>query len=150
MMRPGPPPSVLVVEDHAINRKLMERVLELEGFEVLSTDSLASAQRIARARVPEVIVLDIHLPDGNGFELADGLSSDPVTAGCAIVVCTAATMSGEERRAHEAGWTYVSKPIDTRRFAALVTSLMTPRTGNGGGARELSGPAHVPADQGAA
>jgi CheY-like chemotaxis protein len=116
---------VLVVDDHPVNRLLLEHVLELEQLEVLGAGSIAEAERVLEETVPPVIVLDLQLPDGHGLDLARRLKADPHTSGCAIVACTAARIAGEEQLARAVGCEgYVTKPIDTRRFASLVRSLM--------------------------
>jgi two-component system CheB/CheR fusion protein len=124
--RTGP---VLVVDDHPVNRLLLESVLELEGIDVLGAGSIAEAERLLERSVPPVIVLDLQLPDGYGLDLVRRLRADPRTSGCAIVACSAGDQ--EDVQAREAGCAaFVSKPIDTRRFAVLVRCLIvsgTPR-----------------------
>ncbi len=116
---------VLVVEDHPVNRMLLERVLELEGLDVIAAGSIAEAEHALESCVPAVIVLDLHLPDGYGLDLARELKRHPATSACAIVACTAGPVAGEEALARAAGCAeYVTKPIDTRRFAQLVSSLI--------------------------
>ena len=116
---------VLVVEDHPVNRMLLERVLELEGIEVVATGSIEEAERALESCVPPVIVLDLHLPDGYGLDLARKLKSDPAFAACSIIACTAGPVANEEALARAAGCTeYVTKPLDTRQFAELVSSLI--------------------------
>jgi CheY-like chemotaxis protein len=120
--RHGP---VLVVDDHPVNRLLLEQVLELEQVDVLAASSIAEAERVLKQTLPSVIVLDLQLPDGYGLDLARRLKADPHTSGCAIVACTAGRVRDEEALAHEAGCDrYVTKPIDTREFARLVCSLI--------------------------
>lgn len=116
---------VLVVDDHDLNLKLLQRVLELDGHDVIGADSLAAAERaIARER-PALIVLDLHLPDGDGLDLARRLKASPETEQCPILACTAGAMKGDQERALAAGCdAYVSKPIDTREFSALVASML--------------------------
>lgn len=123
--------SVLVVEDHPVNRLLLERVLELEQIEVVSAGSIAQARQALAATVPPVIVLDLQLPDGDGLDLVRELRSDPRTSACAIVACTARHMPDEQGLALAAGCTeYVPKPIDTRKFASLVCSLIPAPAGH--------------------
>jgi CheY-like chemotaxis protein len=120
--RTGP---VLVVDDHPVNRLLLESVLELEGIDVLGAGSIAEAERVLESCVPPVIVLDLQLPDGYGLDLVRRLRADPRTAGCAIVACSAGDADQEDMQARDAGCAaFVSKPIDTRHFAALVRSLI--------------------------
>lgn len=115
---------ILVVDDHELNLKLLKRVLELDGHTVTGAATLHAAERAIAPDVPALIVLDLNLPDGDGLDLARRLKSDPRTASCTILACTAGAMSGERERALQAGCdAYVSKPIDTRGFAELVGSL---------------------------
>ena len=116
---------ILIVDDHELNLRLLERLLELEGHEVRAADSLATAERALAEEQPAVIVLDLNLPDGNGLELTRKLKSQPTTASIPIVACTAGVMPEDERGALAAGCdAYVSKPIDLRRFAAVVASML--------------------------
>jgi CheY-like chemotaxis protein len=120
------PARILVVDDNALNLKLLRRVLELDGHDVVGADCLAAAERAAAVRRPALIVLDLQLPDGDGLELARQLKRAPETASCLIVACTAGAMKGDEEQALAAGCdAYVSKPIDTRRFGGLVASLLS-------------------------
>ena len=73
-------PRVLVVDDHDLNLKLLQRVLELDGHEVIPADSMAAAERAIAAERPALIVLDLHLPDGDGLDLARRLKSSPRNA----------------------------------------------------------------------
>lgn len=120
---------VLVVDDHPVNRLLLESVLELEGIDVLVAGSIAEAERVLESSVPPVIVLDLQLPDGYGLDLVRRLRANPRTAGCVIVACSAGDADHEDVEARAAGCAaFVSKPIDTRRFAALVRSLIVAST----------------------
>jgi CheY-like chemotaxis protein len=119
------PARVLVVDDHELNLKLLQHVLEFEGHDVVVADSLASAERAFVETKPALIVLDVQLPDGDGLDLARRVKAMPPTQSCAIVACTADAMTGDRERALAAGCdAYVSKPIDTRQFAALVSSML--------------------------
>jgi two-component system, cell cycle response regulator DivK len=133
------PARVLVVDDHELNLKLLQHVLEYEGHEVVVADSLAAAERAFAQAKPSLIVLDVELPDGDGLDLARRVKALPQDESIPIVACTADAMKGDRERALEAGCdAYVSKPIDTREFAALVSSMLPssrhdPGTGIGGG-----------------
>jgi CheY-like chemotaxis protein len=116
---------VLVVDDHDLNLKLLQRVLELDGHDVIPADSVAAAERAIAERQPALIVLDLQLPDGNGLDLARRLKACPETESCPILACTAGAMKGDKERALAAGCdAYVSKPIDTHQFAQLVSSML--------------------------
>ena len=117
---------VLVVDDHELNLKLLERLLEREGREVRAADSLAAAERVLAEEHPAMIVLDLNLPDGNGLELTRRLKSEPSTASIPIVACTAAVMPADEDRAFEAGCdAFVAKPIDLQEFSAVISSMLS-------------------------
>jgi CheY-like chemotaxis protein len=119
------PARVLVVDDHELNLKLLQRVLELEGLHVIPAQTMHAAEQVLAEEVPALIVLDVQLPDGDGLDLARRLKRDPRTESCAVVACTAEAMRGDEERALAAGCdAYVSKPIDTRAFAALVSAML--------------------------
>jgi len=116
---------ILVVDDHDLNLKLLQRVLELDGHRVTAVSTLSAAERAIAHEIPELIVLDLNLPDGDGLGLARKLKSDPRTCRCAILACTAGAMKRDRDRALEAGCdAYVSKPIDTREFGSLAGSLV--------------------------
>jgi two-component system cell cycle response regulator DivK len=116
---------ILVVDDHEMNLRLLERLLELEGHKVRAADSLAAAERAVAEEHPAMIVLDLNLPDGSGLDLTRKLKSHPVTASIPIVACTAGVMPADEHDALEAGCdAYVSKPIDLRRFATIIASIL--------------------------
>jgi two-component system, cell cycle response regulator DivK len=128
------PARILVVDDHELNRKLLQRLLERSGYAVHCAASLTAASCAAFECPPDLIVLDLNLADGDGLALVGRLRGDPRTRHAVIVACTAASADGDRDRALRAGCdAYVAKPIDTRVFAALVEEL-------------LAGPPPLPAD----
>ncbi len=117
---------VLVVDDHELNLRLLERLLELEGREVRAAGSLAAAEQALAEEQPAMIVLDLNLPDGSGLELTRRLKSEPRTASIPIVACTAAVMPSDEDRALEAGCdAFVAKPIDLAHFSTVISSMLS-------------------------
>jgi CheY-like chemotaxis protein len=121
----SPPARILVVDDHALGRKLLERILEREGYAVESAVSIDAAVRAASLRSFDLVILDLHLGDGSGLELAHVLRRLPGMRRIPLVACTATAAEVGRRRAFEAGCeAYVVKPIDTTEFAALVYSLL--------------------------
>jgi len=117
---------VLVIDDHELNLRLLERLIELQGREVRSADSLAAAERALAEEQPAMIVLDLNLPDGSGLELTRRLKADPGTAAIPIVACTAAVRESDAEQALAAGCdAFVAKPIDLQRFATVVSSMLS-------------------------
>ena len=117
---------ILVVDDHELNLRLLERLLAMEGREMRAADSLAAAEQALAEEHPAMIVLDLNLPDGNGLELTRRLKSEPSTASIPIVACTAAVMPADEDRAREAGCdAFVAKPIDLQKFSAVISSMLS-------------------------
>jgi CheY-like chemotaxis protein len=117
---------VLVVDDHELNLKLLERLLEREGREVRAADSVAAAERALAEEQPDMIVLDLNLPDGSGLELTRKLKAEPRTASIPIVACTAAVLPADEDEALEAGCdAFVAKPIDLRHFSDVISSILS-------------------------
>jgi two-component system cell cycle response regulator DivK len=122
--RVGP---VLVVDDHPLNCKLLERILELEGYETLAASTVAQAEEIVSESLPALIVVDVRLPDGDGLDFTRRLRSDSSTADCAILACSAAVSPYDRRRALDAGCDdYVGKPVEISRFVRLVCAYAAP------------------------
>jgi CheY-like chemotaxis protein len=116
---------ILVVDDHDLNRRLFERLLERHGYDVRSVPSLDAAARALAEQPAALVVLDLNLSDGDGLELVGRLRADPATARAPVVACTAAAGEGDRLRALAAGCdAYVPKPVDTRQFAVLVAELL--------------------------
>ncbi len=130
--RSGSVGPVLVIDDHPLNCTLLERLLELDGYETIAAGSIGQAEAVLEGLAPALIVLDLRLPDGDGSTLARRLKANPRTSGCPIVACSAGTESEDRRRALGAGCdAYVGKPIDISSFARLVADLTGPRGWDG-------------------
>lgn len=116
---------VLVVEDNEANQLLTGTVLEREGYRVALAGNAAEALERLAACTPDLILMDLHLPDQDGLSLARQLNADPKTAQIPIVALTAYAMVGDRERALEAGCAgYISKPIDTRAFGDQVKQFL--------------------------
>jgi CheY-like chemotaxis protein len=116
---------VLLIEDNEANSMLATAVLEREGFHVEVASSAAEANRLLRAVIPAVILMDIQLPGEDGLTFTRELKAGRATSRIPIVALTAHAMGGDRERALEAGCQgYMSKPIDTRTFAARVRQLL--------------------------
>jgi CheY-like chemotaxis protein len=124
---------ILIVDDNPLNSKLTRLALQDRGFEVRTASSAADALNVLRTYAPHAILMDLQLPDMDGFQLTRILKGDPATSGIVIVALTAYAMKGDERRAYDAGCDgYIAKPIDTRTLASRLMALLPPAKGETG------------------
>lgn|SRR6185312_2740299 len=112
---------ILIVEDNELNMRLLNDVLEAHGYAIIKTDHGEVAIDLARSAHPDVILMDIQLPDISGLEATRRLKQDEATRSIPVIAVTAFAMSGDERKARESGCdAYVSKPIMLQPFLALL------------------------------
>jgi two-component system cell cycle response regulator DivK len=115
---------VLVVEDNDKNRKLARDLLGFRGFRVAEATTATDALIAARAEPPDLVLMDVALPDMDGVEALRLLRSDPLTKGVPVVAVTAFAMNGDRERLLDAGFDgYVAKPIDARTFVDGLLSI---------------------------
>jgi len=125
-MQAGVPPRsatkrILIVEDNELNLKLLNDILEVHGYITIVTGNGVAAIDLARQHHPDLILLDIQLPDISGTEVAQRLKADAETREIPIVAVTAFAMPGERTMILESGCDdYMSKPINIYDFLALV------------------------------
>ncbi|HSQ16071.1 MAG TPA: response regulator [Anaerolineales bacterium] len=113
--------TVLYVEDNRENRLLVRRVLEAEQFTVLEADSAGQALQVLVDHLPDLILMDINLPEIDGYTLTTRLRSDPRLYGVPIIAMTANVMRGDRERTLQAGCdAYIQKPIDVDTLAAQL------------------------------
>jgi signal transduction histidine kinase/CheY-like chemotaxis protein len=118
-------PTVLVVDDHDLNRELIRTILERKGYRVLLAESGEKGAEIARRERPSVILLDLAMPGKDGFAMARELKGDPELASTPLIAVTAMAMRGDETRAREAGFDeYLSKPVDRQILEATIERLL--------------------------
>src|SRR6185312_4291450 len=90
---------ILIVEDNELNMRLLNDVLEAHGYSIIKTDHGEAAVEMARRDRPDVILMDIQLPDISGLEATRRLKADETTRAIPVIAVTAFAMSGDERRA---------------------------------------------------
>jgi two-component system cell cycle response regulator DivK len=116
---------VLYVEDNPDNRLLVRRILQADGFEVLEASSAAQALQLLELQTPDLILMDINMPDLDGYTLTTRLKKDPNFNRVPIVALTANVMKGDRERSLEAGCDgYIQKPIDVDRLPSQVSSFL--------------------------
>ncbi len=121
----SPRKTVLVVEDNEQNLELVQFLLEEAGYLVISARD-ASAARIAfRRSLPDLVLMDMHLPGRDGLSLVREFRLDPLGGDVPIVAVTAHAMRGDRERFLAGGCTgYIAKPIDAGTFAAQVARYL--------------------------
>ena len=112
---------VLVVEDNEKNMKLFRDVLEAAGFDTLAATTIGQAVELASEQAPDLVLMDIQLPDFDGIEALGRLRADERTASTPVLALTAQAMDGDRERFLAAGFDgYLSKPVDIADFVATV------------------------------
>ena len=113
--------TVLIVEDNPDNLELVKFVLERAGLSVIGTWSGAEGVALARERLPDLILLDLSLPEMDGWSAARQLKGDPATSDIPLVALTAHSMASDREKALAAGCNgYLTKPLNVVTFAAEV------------------------------
>ena len=116
---------ILVVDDNPGNLRLFTLLLASPRYEVRTAASAQLALDMLGSFQPDLILLDLQLPDIDGLELARRLKADPVLRSIPIVAVTAYAMKGDEQRARAAGADgYVSKPVEKKAFRQMVADFL--------------------------
>jgi len=120
--------TVLIVEDNELNMKLFHDLLEAHGYGTVGTRNGIEALDLARRHRPDLILMDIQLPEVSGLEVTKWLKDDPELRAIPVVAVTAFAMKGDEERIREGGCeAYLSKPISVAKFIDTVRQFL----GNG-------------------
>jgi two-component system, cell cycle response regulator DivK len=117
--------TVLIVEDNELNMKLFHDLLEAHGYQTVGTRNGIEALDLARRHHPDLIVMDIQLPEVSGLEVTKWLKDDPDLQTIPVVAVTAFAMKGDEERIREGGCeAYLSKPISVGKFLETVRHFL--------------------------
>jgi two-component system cell cycle response regulator DivK len=117
--------TVLIVEDNELNMKLFNDLLEAHGYATLKTSHGIEAMELARAHKPDLILMDIQLPEVSGLEVTRWLKADDELKSIPVIAITAFAMKGDEERIREGGCeAYMSKPISVSKFIATVKTYL--------------------------
>jgi two-component system cell cycle response regulator DivK len=116
---------ILVAEDEPDNRRIVVRVLTVEGYETLEAADGQAAVALARREHPDLIMMDLAMPGMDGWEAARQLKADPETADIPIIALTAFALRGDEERAREAGCDdYLPKPCRPQTIREVVARFL--------------------------
>jgi two-component system cell cycle response regulator DivK len=119
--RDGMAKTVLIVEDNELNMKLFRDLLEGHGYRTASTSNGFEALDLVRKLRPDLILMDIQLPQVSGLEVTRWIKDDPELRAIPVVAVTAFAMKGDEERIREGGCeAYLSKPISVGKFIETV------------------------------
>jgi two-component system cell cycle response regulator DivK len=117
----SPRRTVLTVEDNELNMKLFHDLLEAHGYDVVQARTGAEALSIAASRRPDLIIMDIQLPDMSGLQVTQRLKADPALGAIPVIAVTAFAMKGDEERIRAGGCEdYIAKPISVAGFLEKV------------------------------
>jgi len=121
------PKKILIVEDNELNMKLFADLLDAHGYETQQTREGLKAIGMARTFKPDLILMDIQLPEVSGLEVTKWIKDDATLAGIPIVAVTAFAMKGDEKRIRDGGCeAYIAKPISITSFLATVRKFVEP------------------------
>ncbi|MGB0086074.1 MAG: response regulator [Rhodomicrobiaceae bacterium] len=120
--------TVLIVEDNELNMKLFRDLLEAHGYATLQTRNGIEALALARDHKPDLILMDIQLPEVSGLDVTKWLKEDDELRHIPVIAVTAFAMKGDEERIREGGCeAYISKPITVSMFLDTIRQFLGDR-----------------------
>ena len=117
--------TVLNVEDNEDNRRLVRRLLLFQGYNVIEASSARQALELLQTCKPDLILLDINMPEEDGYSLTIKLKNNPLLGKTPIVAITANALKGDRERTFQAGCDdYIEKPIDIEAFLETMNKFI--------------------------
>ncbi|TDI65693.1 MAG: response regulator [Alphaproteobacteria bacterium] len=117
--------KILIVEDNELNMKLFHDLLEAYGYTTVQTRDGRDALELARKHRPDLIVLDIQLPEISGLEVTRQLKEDEELKSIPVIAVTAFAMKGDEQKIRECGCeAYIAKPISVTNFISTIQKVL--------------------------
>ncbi len=117
--------KILIVEDNELNLKLFNDVLEAHGYETMETREGLKAIDLARVHNPDLILMDIQLPEVSGLEVTKWLKEDDELRKIPVIAVTAFAMKGDEEKIRDGGCeAYISKPISVSHFIRTIDRIL--------------------------
>lgn len=119
------PKKVMIVEDNELNMKLFKDLIEACGYETVRTANGREAVELAREHKPNLILMDIQLPEVSGLDVTQWLKADDELCTIPVIAVTAFAMKGDEERIRKGGCeAYISKPIQVPKFIETIKSYL--------------------------
>ena len=113
--------TVLIVEDNDLNMKLFNDLLEAHGYATIQSKDGMEALKLARDHHPDLILMDIQLPEISGLEVTKWIKEDPDLKAIPVIAVTAFAMKGDEEKIRQGGCeAYLAKPISVQKFIEAV------------------------------
>jgi two-component system cell cycle response regulator DivK len=117
--------KILIVEDNELNMKLFHDLLDAHGYQTIQTRDGMEALDLARQHHPDLILMDIQLPEVSGLEVTKWLKEDDGLKAIPVIAVTAFAMKGDEEKIREGGCeAYISKPISVSHFLETVRKFL--------------------------
>lgn len=117
--------TVLIVEDNALNAELLRDLLRYKGYRTLESATAADGLRLVRETFPDLVLMDVRLPDMSGIEAVGRLRADPAVDHIPVVAVTASAMKGDVEAIMAAGFdAFVAKPFSLKPFLEKVAAIL--------------------------
>ena len=117
--------KILIVEDNDLNLKLFRDLLSANGYATVETKEGVEAMGITRAEMPDLILMDIQLPEISGLDVTRKIKNDPEIKHIPVIAVTAFAMKDDEEKILEAGCeAYLSKPIAIDKFITTIRHFL--------------------------
>ena len=117
--------TILIVEDNAKNMKLARDLLQAKGYATLEATTGEEGVALALAHRPDLVLMDIQLPDINGIDAFNRIRADPRTADVPVIAFTASVTPTDRNRITQAGFNgFLSKPIELKEFLAAIKKML--------------------------
>lgn len=124
-----PSSKVLIVEDNELNMKLFHDLLEAHGIDTVETRDGRNVLELAREHKPDLILMDIQLPEISGLDVTKMLKEDEELKSIPVIAVTAFAMKGDEQKIREGGCEdYISKPISVGHFLEVIQKYIGTQT----------------------
>ena len=117
--------TILIVEDNELNMKLFHDLIQAHGYNILQTKDGMEALKLARQHKPDLILMDIQLPEVSGLEVTKWIKEDDNLKSIPIIAVTAFAMKGDEEKIRDGGCeAYIAKPISVASFMRTVERFL--------------------------